>query len=336
MRDPRLNRLADVLVQYSTAVKKGDLVTIVGEPHFMPAVEAIFEAVLLAGGHPSFHARSESLIELKLRHGSDEQIRHLCPFEEFRLARCDVLMVLTCQSNTRYLGRMASEKAAMFRAARRGLITMSLNRKAAGESRYVLTEIPGNAAAQDAEMSLTDYEDWVFRAGMLHLPDPVAAWRDQRGKQEKARAYFQGKKELRFQAPPCPDSQGRRRHDGTDLTVNVSDRTWINHSGAENFPDGEVETGPREVDGIVNFTFPSIYHGKEVERVRLKFRAGRVVEASATKNEDYLISMLDQDEGARIAGEIALGTNYHLKGFTKNAFFDEKVGGTFHLAVGAG
>jgi aminopeptidase len=245
-------------------------------------------------------------------------------------------MVLMCQSNSRYLGRADPARIAVARAARGGLIGMSFKRKEAGEVRYVLTEIPGNAAAQDAEMSLTDYEDWVFRAGFLHLPDPVGAWLRLREQQELVKKYMERKSVLRFRAPACDGAGGRRRHDGTDLTVDVSGRTWINHSGAENFPDGEVESGPRGVDGVVNFTFPSIYHGKEVDGVRLEFRAGRVVGASAAKNEDYLISLLDQDHGARNAGEIALGANYELKGFTKNAFFDEKIGGTFHLAVGAG
>jgi len=335
VRDPRLHKLADVLVRYSTSVKQGDLVTIVGEPSAMPAVEAIFESVLRAGGHPSFHSRPESLHELLLHHGTDEQIQHTSPFEQHRLANCDVLIVLIHPTNTRYLGRTDPAKIAMAQAARRGLFTMSLKRKALGQSRYVLTEIPSHAAAQDAGMSLRNYEDWVYQAGFLHLPDPVAAWRHLAAQQERARAYFQSKSTLRFRAPANTSSIGHR-HDGTDLTVDVSGRTWINHCGGENFPDGEVESGPRGVDGHVNYTFPAIYKGKEVDGIRLKFTAGRVVEASATKNEDYLIKLLDQDDGARTAGEIALGTNYHLKGFTRNTFFDEKIGGTFHCAVGAG
>lgn len=336
MRDPRLNRLAEVLVNYSTAVKKGDLVTIVGEPGCMPAVEAIYEAVLRAGAFPSFHPKSERLHELVLRHGSDEQIRHVSPFELHRLATCDVLMVLLCPINTRFLGGIDPARVAAAQVARRELFSMSLQRKAAGEMRYVLTEIPGDAGAQDAEMSLTDYADWVYRAGFLHLPDPVAAWRSLQVQQERARVYLQERSTLRFQAQPSDGSRGGRRHDGTDLTVDVSGRTWINHCGAENFPDGEVESGPRGADGVVNYTFPAIYRGVEVEGIRLKFKDGRVVEASAAKNEDYLIKMLDQDEGARVMGEIALGTNYQLKGFTRNTFFDEKIGGTFHAAVGAG
>jgi aminopeptidase len=337
MRDPRLDKLADVLVRYSAAVKNGDLVTIVGEPAAMPAVEAIFEAVLRAGGHPSFHPKSESLQEIVLRHGSDEQIRHTSPFEEHRLATCDVLMVLICPINTRFLGRIDPAKAAMAQAARRGFFKMSTQRAAAGKMRYVLTEIPGPAAAQDAQMSLNQYADFVFGAGFLHGPDPVAAWRALHQQQENVRAYLQTKKILRFQAPPSPgDGSAGRRHDGTDLTVDVSGRTWINAAGQDNFPDGEVFSGPRGADGVVNFTFPAVYRGKEVEGVRLRFKAGRVVEASATKNEDYLIHILDQDAGARSAGEIALGTNYGLRDFINNTFFDEKIGGTFHIALGAG
>lgn len=335
MRDPRLDKLANVLVRYSSKIKPGDLVTIVSDGFPMHAVEALFEAVLRAGGHPSFHSRSDALQELVLRHGSDAQIQHISPFERFRLENCDALIMLNHPTNTRIFNCIDSQRLARSRAARRELLTLSLQRKAQGKSRYVLTEIPGQAAAQDAEMSLPEYEDWVYRAGFLHLTDPLAAWENLHAQQEKVCTHLQGKSTLRFQAP-ANNGLSCRKHDGTDLTVDVSGRNWINHSGAENFPDGEVESGPCGVDGVVNFTFPAIYRGKEVDGIRLKFRAGRVIEASAAKNEDYLISLLDQDEGARKAGEIALGTNYHLTGFTRNTFFDEKIGGTFHLAVGAG
>ncbi len=334
MRDPRLDRLAEVLVGYCAAVKKGDLVTIVGEPACMPAVEALFEHVLRAGGHPSFHPRCEALQEIVLRHGSEEQLRHVCPFEEFRLSRCDVLMVLRWQENSKFLGRVDPARAAMAQAARRGLFSMSVRRAAAKEVRYVLTEIPGNAAAQDAGMSLTDYEDWVYRAGMLHLPDPVAAWRELHARQQRVVEYLSGKSVLRFRSPAC--DRGAWRHEGTDLTVDVSGRAWINCGGADNFPDGEVFTGPRGVEGVVNFTFPSIYRGRQMEGIRLRFRAGRVVEASATKNEEFLIALIDQDEGARGVGEIAIGTNYQIREYINNTMFDEKIGGTFHLALGAG
>ena len=214
----------------------------------------------------------------------------------------------------------------MAQSARRELLSMGLKRKAAGQSRYCLTEIPSHAAAQVAQMPLSAYTDWVFRAGFLHLPDPVAAWQTLDEQHQRVIEYLSNKHALHFRVPSR----------NTDLTVDVSGMKWVSCAGGDNFPDGEVYSGPRAVDGIVNFTFHAAFKGKEVDGIRLKFKSGRVVEASATKNEDYLINLLDQDQGARNAGEIAIGTNYHLTGFTRNAFFDEKIGGTFHIAVGAG
>jgi aminopeptidase len=334
MRDPRLDRLAEVIVGYCAKIKKGDLVAIRGEPHSMPAVEAIFEAVLRAGGQPSFHARSESLQELVLRYGNDEQIQHTCPFELHQFSTCDVLIVLKQPLNTRSLSRIDPVKAAMAQTARRA--GLSMKRLAVGQQRYVLTEIPSHAAAQEAEMSLTEYEDFVYQAGFLHLADPVAAWRALHQQHQTAIAYLQNKNILRFQAPANDGGKNGRRHEGTDLTVDVSGRTWLNRADGENFPDGELDSGPRSVDGVVNFIYPAVYRGKEVDGIRLKFQDGRVVEATATKNEDYLIALLDQVAGARVAGEIGIGTNYQLKDHINNTFFDEKIGGTFHLALGAG
>jgi len=336
MRDPRLNALADVLVNYSTRVKRGDLVTIVGEPEAMPAVEATFEAVLRAGGHPTFHPRSSTLQELILRVGDDEQIRHVSPFEQYRLETCDVLIVLGYQVNTRALGGIEPRKSALAQAARRGLMAMSMQRAARREMRYVLTEVPSNASAQDAEMSLHDYSHWVYRAGFLDSADPVRAWNDLHQRQEVLRSFLHGKRELRIKTPAVAQDSFGRSHEGTDLVVDVTDRTWINCSGQENFPDGEVFSGPRTAHGVVNLTFPAVYRGHEVSGVRLVFRDGRVVDASAAKNEDFLFSMLEQDDGARVMGEIALGTNHAITRFTRNAFFDEKITGTFHFALGAG
>lgn len=336
MRDPRLDKLADVLTNHCTRVRRGDEVTIVGEAQAMPAVEALFEAILRAGGHPTFHVRSDTLRELILRHGNDEQLSHTSPFERHRLATCDVLMVLLCPVNTRFLGRIDPANLARAEAARRELMALSMQRAARDELRYTITEVPGQASAQDAEMSLTDYSDFVFRAGFLHLPDPLVAWNDLKIRQEQIIQHLQKCRELRFQAPAAGRTDGARRNEGTDLTVDISGRTWINCCGGENFPDGEVFSGPRGVDGVVHFTFPSVHRGREVDGVRLKFRAGKVVEASAAKNEDFLLQMLRMDAGSSTVGEIAIGTNYEIQRFSRNILFDEKIGGTFHLALGAG
>lgn len=341
MHDPRLARLADVLVRYSTNVKKGDLVCIAAEAVAMPLIKEIYAAVLKAGGHPYWWPRSEELQELHVEHASEEQLRYLSPIEMHRVETIDVYIALWADQNTKFLSRMDPRRVAMLQSARKPTMKVFMERAARGMTgepgglRWCGTLFPTNGAAQDAEMSLRQYEDFVFRAGLLDSPDPVAAWQRVHERQERVREYLQTRKTLRFQVP------AHDGHDGTDLTVDVSRATWINCAGKENFPDGEVFAGPTleggaGVDGHVNYTFPAVYQGREVEGVRLKFKAGRVVDASARKNERFLIEMLDQDAGARNLGEIALGTNYSIKEFSRNTLFDEKIGGTFHAAVGAG
>jgi len=175
-------------------------------------------------------------------------------------------------------------------------------------------------------MSLAQYEDFVFRAGKLDAEDPIAAWRTLSERQQRVVDYLNGKEEIRFVTPQ-----------GTDLRLGAAGRTWINCDGHENFPDGEVFTGPLEdaTEGVVCFSFPAVHNGREVSDVRLEFKNGRVVDASASKGEEFLLAMLDQDEGARVLGEVAIGTNYSVTEYTKNTLFDEKIGGTFHAAVGS-
>jgi aminopeptidase len=336
VRDPRVDKLADVIVRYSTEVRKGDLVCIVGEVDAMPLIEATYEAVLKAGGHPYWSPRSESLQEAMLTFGDDAQVSYLYPSDMHRIQTVDVQIVLWAEQNTKFLGRIDPARTALAQSARKPWLKVFMERaaksKEQGGLRWCGTLFPTQAAAQDAEMSLRAYEDFVFKAGLLHMPDPVGEWRKIHERQERVREYLQSRKELHFVAPPHDGD------DGTDLRVDVdpTKSKWINCAGRENFPDGEVFAGPQGVDGHVNYTYPAVYQGREVQGVRLAFKGGRVVDASARKNEEFLIKMLDQDAGARTLGEIAIGTNYSITDFSRNTLFDEKIGGTFHAAVGAG
>jgi aminopeptidase len=340
MNDPRIDKLADVLVRYSTRVKKGDVVTITGEPSAAPICNAVYAAVLRAGGHPFVYPRSEDLNELMLTHASDEQLTHTNPILKHIYDTVDVQISFWAEQNTKYLSRFDPRRVALMQQGRKPLMLTFMRREVLGDKpgglRWVGTQYPTNAAAQDAEMSLTQYSEFVFRAGLLHLPDPVAAWTKIHETQQRVCDWLQPRKELRFVVPPHDG------HDGTDLRVDVSKGIWENCSGQSNFPDGEVFCGPTlppagfGVEGHVNYTFPAVYQGHEVQRVRLVFKGGRVVDASAGKGEEFLFKMLDQDAGARNLGEIAIGTNYAIEEFTRNTLFDEKIGGTFHAAVGAG
>jgi aminopeptidase len=330
MRDPRLDKLAGVLVNYATQVKKGDVVGILADPIAMPMVEAVYEAALKAGGYPFYVPRSESLQELLVAHGSDEQIAQPPVLMGDYIERVDVSIGLWVEVNSRFLSRYDARKAALLQQARRPFLKRFMEREANETLRWCGTQYPTHGSAQDAGMSLTQFEDFLFHAGLLHLPDPAAAWRDVEVRQQRVCDWLQQRKEVRFFVPPSDEN------DGTDLRVGVDGSTWINCCGQSNFPDGEVFAGPRGVDGHVNYNFPAVYQGHEVVGVRLAFKGGRVVDASAAHGEDFLFRMLDQDEGARNLGEIAIGTNYGITQFMKNTLFDEKIGGTFHAAVGAG
>lgn len=173
-------------------------------------------------------------------------------------------------------------------------------------------------------MSLTEYQDFVYGAGLLNTAHPIREWEKIRDEQEKWVNYLNSKKELRIVSAH------------TDLKINISGRKWVNCCGKINFPDGEIFTSPVEngVNGYISFNYPGIYLGKEVEGIYLEVRDGKVITASAKKGEDLLKSLLETDRGARYFGEVAIGTNYQIQKFTKNMLFDEKIGGTAHLALG--
>ena len=326
MRDARIDKLAEVLIHYCTGVRRGEVVSLVGPPLTQPLILALYREVLKAGSHPLVVMAPETCTEILYQVGSPEQLAFLNPLELREIEAVDATIHLLGSENTRALSQTDAAKQAARGAARRPLMETFLKRAADKSLRWVATQYPCHASAQEADMSLDAYADFVFAAGMLERDDPAAAWRALSKRQSKLIASLRTAKEMHFVTPS-----------GTDLRVGVAGRTWINCDGHENFPDGEVFTGPIEdaTEGVVCFDFPSIHGGREVDGVRLVFRSGRVVEASARKGEGFLLRMLDQDPGARVLGEVALGCNYAITRHTRNTLFDEKIGGTFHVALGA-
>ncbi len=343
MRDPRLDKLARVLVEYSTGIKPGQIVRLTGAPVAIPLLEALYEAAVKAGAHPFVKCAPESLANIFYQHANDEQLKFVSPLALNEIETIDVSIGLWAETNTKSLSRVDPKRQGVASAARKPIMQVFMDRAAAASDpkanpgagvkplKWSGTQYPTAASAQDAEMSLAEYEDFVFSAGHLDKDDPVAEWVKVQKRQQKVVDYLTGKKVIHFQTPR-----------GTDLTVNVEGMTWINCCGHENFPDGEVFTGPNlnapdgGVNGVVKYSFPAVHHGREVHDIELTFEKGRVVDAKASKNQSFLIDMLDQDPGARSLGEIAVGTNYQITEYTKNTLFDEKIGGTFHAAVGAG
>jgi len=327
MRDPRLEKLADVLVNYSVRVKKDQVVRISGPPVAQPLIVPLYRSVLAAGGHPIVRVAPDEVQELLLKHGTDEQLRFVNPITAFEYERIDCSIGVWGEDNTKSLSNVDPKRIGLSQAARKPLLEVFMKRAAEGKLNWVGTQFPGNAAAQDAEMSLSEYEDFVFSAGKLDKPDPVAAWKQVSERQQRLTDFLNGKRDYRVVAA-----------NGTDVRMSVAGHKWINCDGHHNFPDGEVFTGPvvDSVNGTIRFSFPAVHHGREVDGVRLTFKDGKVVDASADKGEAFLFSMLDTDAGSRFLGECAIGTNYDITRYTRNTLFDEKIGGTVHFALGAG
>lgn len=332
MIDPRLAKLADVVVNYSLGVKKGQLVAIQIPAAAAGFAEECVRAVLQTGAHPSVRLIPDGLAEVMLEHGSDEQLKFTNPLWLQEAQSVDARIAVWSETNTKGLSGFSPSKAALMAQGRKPILEAVLGRAAKGELNWVGTLIPTPAHAQDAEMSTRAYEDFVFKAGLLDHPDPAASWRKLGDAQQQLVDYLhermeQGKTEYRVTAA-----------NGTDLVMSLAGKKWINCDGKRNFPDGEVFTGPEptSVNGKIRYSFPAVYQGRECDGVELTFRDGKVVEARADKGEEFLLAMLDQDEGARYIGEAAIGTNYGITRHTKNTLFDEKIGGTIHFAVGKG
>ena len=327
MRDPRLEKLADVLVNYSVAVRPGQLVRITGAPVSAALVVEIARKVVKAGGHPMVRMAPEELQEIFLKNANDDQLRYVNPVSLHEVETIDCSIGIWADVNTKSLTNVDPKKLGISQSARKPIFERFLQRAAEKSLRWTGTQFPTEASAQDAEMSLSEYEDFVFTAGMLDRIDPAAAWIRVSEQQQRLADFLNGKRDYRVVAA-----------NGTDVRLSVADRRWINCDGHENFPDGEVFTGPviDSVNGQVNFSFPAVHHGREVNDVKLTFRDGKVVDASASKGQDFLFSMLDTDAGSRFLGECAIGTNYNITRYTKNTLFDEKIGGTVHFALGAG
>ena len=325
MRDPRVDSLARILVEYSTKVGEGETCLIRGPVAAQPLIAAVYERVLDAGGHPVVSLEFDGQQVEYLKRASDAQLEWISPLERWAAEEAECRIAIWAEENTRELSGIPPERQTRRSAATRELMERILARSAAGEHRWVGTMYPTNGHAADAEMSLVDFEDFYFRACLADADDPVSAWEEASTECRRLCEWIQGRDEVRITGP------------GTDLRLAIAGRTFIAADGQHNMPDGEFFTGPIEdsAEGEVTFHLPATIGGREVAGVRLRFESGRVVDATAERGEDFLIEMLDTDEGARRLGELGIGTNYGIDRGTRSILLDEKIGGTVHLAVGA-
>jgi aminopeptidase len=324
MYDPRVEKLADMLVNYSVGIKPGDKANITGNQLAGPLISEIYKKILQAGGLPYLSLTLTGLEEIFFKHASDDQIMYVHEPTKIVAGQYDADFYIQSDGNTKRLTNIDPERIVKYRQGRREMMDNYYTRAGRGEMNWVYTLFPTQAHAQEAEMSLEEYTDFVFNACMPDQNDPVGYWKKFSAYQEKIISWLKGKKQVHVTGPE------------TDLTLSIEGRPFFNCASHINVPDGEIYCGPVEnsINGHVFFSYPAVYLGKHVTGVRLWFENGKVVKATADKNQAYLEAMLDTDEGSRFVGEFAIGTNEGVQKFTGEILFDEKIGGSFHMAMG--
>jgi aminopeptidase len=326
MVDVRVRRWADTLVGYCLDVQPGDVVTINSTPLAEPLIMEAYRAVLRAGGHPLPQITLSSLQHVLLTEGSDEQIGWHSPVGVALAGAVDKRLNIAAAANPLALAEVDPRRQSLANTPpQMGQQTKKkATEKPAKQVRWCGTLYPTAGYAQLAGMALADFEEFVFAACFLNDDDPGARWRELGAQQQRYVDWLRDKHTVHVVA------------DGVDLRLSIAGRTFINSDGKRNFPSGEFFTGPVEdsVEGHIRFDIPSSRDGRVVRDVRLRFEHGRVVEAAAREGEAYFLTMLDLDEGARRLGEFAFGNNFGITRGIINTLYDEKIGGTIHMALG--
>ncbi|GIK39743.1 MAG: aminopeptidase [Chloroflexota bacterium] len=326
--DSFIEKMADVIINYSTAVQPGERVLLRGtSPAAEPLIQALYQAALRAGGQAFtyIHLGDEDSLAIEATANPD-LLAAVNPMLKLMYETCQVIVRVDASENPRALSSYPPERQRARLRAGAAVMNIQMEREGNGTLRRCTTQFPTQGYAQAAGMSLRQYQQFVFEACKVHLADPVAAWQEVERAQQRLVDYLAGKKHLHV------------RGQNIDLELSIAGRQFLNANGKVNFPDGEIFTGPVEdsVNGWVSFTYPAYYQSNEVVGVRLVFENGLVTQATADKNESFLLNTLDTDPGARRLGEFAIGTNNDIQRFTGSILFDEKIGGTVHMAMGQG
>jgi len=314
------------MVQYSLKIKPGHMVHLQTSPLADEFNLAFIEEVTKAGGYVTASNQIPGASEVYLKHASNKQLDHVNPVAKMIVETFDARMVVQANSNTRELAGVDPKKMARSQRAGAQLFKTMLRRMEKKQLAWCMTVYPTNSMAQEANMSLSDYREFVYEAGLLNAKDPVALWKAEKQKQQKLVNWLKRKDKVNLKG------------ENIDMTFSIKGRKFINAAGEVNFPDGEIFTSPVEnsVNGWVRFKYPALFGGQEIEDIELWFENGRVVKEKASRNQELLTAQLNTDKGSRTLGEWGIGTNYNIRKFTKNMLFDEKLGGTIHLAMGLG
>lgn len=314
MKDPRVRQLAEVLVNYSTGVKKGDVVLISASGmESVPLVKELYALCLEKGAkYVEYDFTIPDINRYFYNKASKEQISYFPQHKLDLMKKVDVYIALSAADNSMVMAQADQAKMIAYSKVIRPIIDWRVK-----NTRWVITRFPTHGAAQEAKMSLDEYEDYLYSACCID-------WHAESRKQEKLKKLMDKADRVKIKASD------------TDLTFSIKGLPGIKCDGRFNIPDGEVFTAPVKdsVEGYITYNCPTVYQGKEFNNVRLEFRKGKIVKASAPGMDDALNSILDTDEGARYVGEFAVGVNPNIRVPMRNILFDEKIFGSIHFTPG--
>ena len=322
MVDSRVEKLAKLCTHYSVNVKPKEHVLMRGSTFALPLIDALYKECLLRGAYPLFLPNTDFDYTF-YKYAKEPQLEFVSPFSKFLVETADVMIRVACDPNPKRLTTIDSTKIRKHNASQKEISEIFDKRYTEGKLRWTVLPYPISAQAQEAAMPLEEYEDFVYNSCLLNKKDPEFEWKKIQKQHEKTCNLLNKTNRIRIVG------------EDTELNFSVKGRRWLNSCGKLNMPDGEVFSGPVEnsLNGTIRFTYPGIYSGKEVEDITLTFKRGKVTKASAAKGDELLREIL-KIEGANRIGEVAVGTNYGITQFTKEMLFDEKMGGTIHMALG--
>jgi aminopeptidase len=320
-----IKKYAKLLVEYSLALKKGDRLLINSSYLAEELLKQVYAEALAAGAYPEFKIALNGTDKIFYDNASDSQLEYISPLSKYVYENYDSILNVMAPFNVKELQNTPAEKKQKCIAARAELNKTFMQRSAENKLRWTLCEFPTNAGAQECGMSHSEYADFVYNCCFLYEDDPIRCWEKLERDQQRIVDLLNSKTEICFKGS------------NIDVKFRTDGRKWINSSGHHNMPSGEVFTGPVEdsINGTVRFSYPGIFMEQEIEDITLEIKNGEVVKAKAAKGQELLNKILEIP-GARRFGEAAIGNNDRVNKFTKNMLYDEKMGGTIHMALGAG
>lgn len=311
MDDERIKKVADILVNYSLKVKKGEYVQVLADTEAEHLVKEIYTLILKKGAFPVLRIDFPWQTYTYYKNASDEQLNHFPELSLEEMKKMDAFIRIDAGRNARSLTNIDPKRI----SARQKIVDPITKERL--KKKWVIFDYPSDSLAQEAEMSTEEFEDFVYGAC-------IQDWEKKSKSMDRIVNIMDG-------------DVVRIVGDNTDITLSIGGRKWVKGDGRCNMPDGEIFTAPNEkkTEGFIEFDLATIRGGREVAGVKLEFKEGKVVNASAVKNNDYLQGMLNTDEGARYLGELGIGLNEGITKPIRNILFDEKCYGTIHLAIGS-